>query len=155
MRERAKKGGREARGADGPSEEALGASSSSEELPVPARGGARSTASSLKERMRQARREAYQRAKAWRAQDPRQIALKEAAKLRHREQYQQVKQRRKEALSATRAAESARRAQAESDARSAFQAGRVKAAPLERLNALVAELQAAAQKDPEVANDVS
>jgi chemosensory pili system protein ChpA (sensor histidine kinase/response regulator) len=151
-----------------------------EELPEPRRSGARSVTSSLKERMREARREAYQRAKAWRAQDPRQIAMKETVKLRRREQYQQVKQRRKELLSAAKAADSAQRiqteriqtqriqtqrvqtervqterVQTESDARRTFQAGRAKAPPVERLNALIIELQGGGQREPDVANDVS
>lgn len=51
---------------------------------------------SRKELARELRRRAYQRAKQARAEDPRHLAMKEAAKLRRREQYQQVKERRKE-----------------------------------------------------------
>lgn len=52
---------------------------------------------SLKERARLIRRQAYQRAKAQRAADPRTLALKEAARQHRRAQYQQVKERRKAA----------------------------------------------------------
>lgn len=52
---------------------------------------------SRKELARHYRQQAYQKAKAWRAQDPKHLALKEAAKVRRRELYQQVKARRKAA----------------------------------------------------------
>ena len=59
----------------------------------------------------------------------------------------------------TQAAKSARRAQAESEVRGAFQAGRAKAPPAQRLNglrpdALVTALQLNEQTEAEVANDV-
>jgi hypothetical protein len=54
------------------------------------------TVLSRKELARELRRQAYRRAKQARAEDPRHLAMKEAAKLRRREQYQQVKVRRKE-----------------------------------------------------------
>jgi len=50
---------------------------------------------SRKELARQLRRQAYQRAKAARATDPKHLAMKEAAKLRRRELYRQVKEQRK------------------------------------------------------------
>jgi hypothetical protein len=50
---------------------------------------------SRKEFARRLRQQAYQRAKEQRAKDPRQIAMKEAAKERRRALYQQVKERRK------------------------------------------------------------
>jgi hypothetical protein len=55
----------------------------------------RQTRPTRQEFARKLRQEAYQRAKAQRAQDPRQIAMKEAVKVRRRELYQQVKERRK------------------------------------------------------------
>ncbi len=48
-------------------------------------------------RMREARRRAYAEAKAKRQQDPRYLALKEAAKLRRREEYRRAKALRAEA----------------------------------------------------------
>lgn len=50
---------------------------------------------SRKELARQYRRQAYQRAKAARAIDPKHLAMKEAVKVRRREVYQQVKAQRK------------------------------------------------------------
>lgn len=50
---------------------------------------------SRKELARQFRRQAYQRAKAARAADPKHLALKEVAKQRRRELYQRVKEQRK------------------------------------------------------------
>jgi len=72
---------------------------------------------SRKELGRQLRRQAYQKAKAYRAKDPKYLALKEAAKLRRRELYQQVKQSRKDATSAEKAKRSESRAQAATSAR--------------------------------------
>jgi hypothetical protein len=51
---------------------------------------------SRKELGRELRRQAYQRAKKARAEDPRHLAMKEVVKQRRRELYQQVKTRRKE-----------------------------------------------------------
>jgi hypothetical protein len=51
---------------------------------------------SRKELAREYRRQAYQRAKQARATDPKHLAMKEAAKVRRREAYQQVKAKRKE-----------------------------------------------------------
>lgn len=71
---------------------------------------------SRKELARQLRRQAYQRAKAARAADPKHLALKEAAKLRRRELYRQVKESRKardaEREAARKAAEAKDRAEA-------------------------------------------
>lgn len=52
---------------------------------------------SLKERARQLRRQAYERAKAQRATDPRYLAMKEAAKQQRRVRYRQLKEQRKAA----------------------------------------------------------
>jgi hypothetical protein len=69
---------------------------------------------------KQARQQAYQKAKERRAKDPRYLELKEAAKARRREHYARVKQHRKAAQVAQRAARSVERAQSESQARSFF-----------------------------------
>lgn len=60
---------------------------------------------SLKERARLLRRQAYERAKAQRAVDPRYLAMKEAAKQQRRAQYQEVKARRKAAAASEKSAE--------------------------------------------------
>jgi hypothetical protein len=52
---------------------------------------------SRKELARLQRRAAYQRAKEWRAKDPKQIAMKLELKQRRRDAYQKVKERRKAA----------------------------------------------------------
>jgi hypothetical protein len=62
------------------------------ELP---RGGVSRSVISQKELARQYRRQAYQRAKAYRAADPKYAQMKEKAKLRKRELYQEIKNRRK------------------------------------------------------------
>ncbi len=71
---------------------------------------------SRKELARQARHAAYLRAKAWRANDPKHLAMKEAAKQRRREAYQAAKGRKK-----ADAAEQ-RRKQTETEERAAKQA---------------------------------
>jgi hypothetical protein len=53
-----------------------------------------------KELVRELRHQAYEKAKQRRANDPRTIAMKQAAKIRRREIYQQVKARKKTAASA-------------------------------------------------------
>ena len=53
------------------------------------------TKSSRKELARKARHAAYQQAKAWQANDPKHLAMKEAAKQHRREVYQVVKDRKK------------------------------------------------------------
>ena len=55
---------------------------------------------SLKERARLYRQQAYQKAKAWRAADPKFQALKEVVKQRRRDLYQSLKTQRKAAASA-------------------------------------------------------
>jgi hypothetical protein len=77
-------------------------------------GGSAATTSviSRKELGRQLRRQAYQKAKAYRAKDPKYLALKETAKLRRRELYQRVKQSRKDASAAEKTKRSESRAQA-------------------------------------------
>jgi hypothetical protein len=84
------------------------------EAEVDSRAGQAATTSviSRKELGRQLRRQAYQKAKAYRAKDPKYLALKEAAKVRRRELYQRVKQSRKDASSAEKAKHSESRAQA-------------------------------------------
>jgi hypothetical protein len=71
---------------------------------------------SRKELGRQLRRQAYQRAKAARAIDPKHLAMKEAAKQRQRELYRRVKEQRKardaERDAERKAAESKERAEA-------------------------------------------
>src|SRR5262245_27780109 len=54
---------------------------------------------------RDLRRLAYKKAKERRASDPRMIAMKEAAKIRRREIYQQAKQRKKAAATAKKKAQ--------------------------------------------------
>jgi hypothetical protein len=63
---------------------------SADEAPEPGR-----EVISRKELGRQLRRQAYQRAKAARAADPKHLALKEVAKQRRRELYRRVKEQRK------------------------------------------------------------
>ena len=58
-----------------------------------------------KELARELRREAYDKAKEWRAKDPRMIAMKEAAKIRRRELYQQLKERKRTAAAAQKSAQ--------------------------------------------------
>lgn len=58
---------------------------------------------SQKERARLYRQQAYQKAKAWRAADPKFKALKEVVKQRRRDLYQQIKTQRKAAESAQKA----------------------------------------------------
>jgi hypothetical protein len=65
------------------------------EAPQPAGRGFEREVISRKELARQLRRQAYQRAKAARAADPKHLALKEAAKQRRRELYRHVKEQRK------------------------------------------------------------
>jgi hypothetical protein len=54
-------------------------------------------AASRKELARQARQQAYQKAKQQRATDPKHIAMKEAARQQRRDQYQKAKAQRKAA----------------------------------------------------------
>jgi hypothetical protein len=79
---------------------------------------------------KQRQREAYQREKARRANDPRlqqlKLQQKEAAKARRREHYERVKQHRKAAKVAGKAVRSAERASAESAERTFFAKGRVR-----------------------------
>ncbi len=81
-------------------------------LGAPAMGGGAATRSviSRKELARDLRRQAYQRAKAWRAADPKQIEMKAAAKVKRREAYQQVKERRKAAEASSKTELRAKRA---------------------------------------------
>lgn len=66
---------------------------------------------SRKELSRQIRREAYQKAKAYRAADPRFIAMKEAVKERRRMAYQRVKAQRKVVAADKKTQEQEKRAQ--------------------------------------------
>ncbi|HTV18114.1 MAG TPA: hypothetical protein VMG12_05570 [Polyangiaceae bacterium] len=70
-----------------------GEASPDEGAPEPEAGGREVI--SRKELARQLRRQAYQRAKAARAADPKHLAMKEVAKQRRRELYQRVKEQRK------------------------------------------------------------
>ncbi len=72
---------------------------------------------SRKELAREHRRAVYQRAKQWRASDPRQLALKEAAKQRQRATYQKVKAQRKAKAEAKKEKQRAERARERSDQR--------------------------------------
>jgi hypothetical protein len=58
-------------------------------------GDSKERALARKALARQLRSEAYQRAKAQRAKDPKYLAMKETVKLRRREAYAQIKGRRK------------------------------------------------------------
>lgn len=73
-----------------------------------------------KELAKQLRREAYQKAKAQRAADPKHQAMKEAAKARRRELYQQVKERRKAGEAEEKAARSAQRSEERAARRASF-----------------------------------
>jgi hypothetical protein len=74
---------------------------------------------SQKELARLYRRQAYQRAKAYRAADPKYARLKEVAKLRRRELYQQIKQTRKAAALVDKSANKAARAAERTEERAA------------------------------------
>jgi hypothetical protein len=74
---------------------------------------------SQKELARLYRRQAYQRAKAYRAADPKYAQLKEVAKLRRRELYQQIKQTRKAAALVDKAANKAARTAQRTEERAA------------------------------------
>jgi hypothetical protein len=96
--------------------DAHGTATAGADLPEQGAGGdgaPRREVVSQKELARLYRRQAYQRAKAYRAADPKYARLKEVAKLRRRELYQQIKQTRKAAAlvdkSANKAARSAQR----------------------------------------------
>lgn len=67
--------------------------------------GSKKRGVSRKELARQLRRQAYQKAKARRAKDPKHIAMKEAAKQRRQEAYQQAKERRKATVAGQKARE--------------------------------------------------
>jgi hypothetical protein len=75
---------------------------------------------SRKELARQLRRQAYQKAKAQRAVDPKHLAMKEAAKARQRELYQQIKARRKSADAEQKAKRAAKRADERAEAKATF-----------------------------------
>jgi len=103
---------------------------------------------------KEAQRQAYQKAKERRAKDPRYLQMKEAAKARRREHYQRVKQHRKAAQTAVKAARSVERASTESAERAFYKKGRV------RLGQAVGTLDLAAtvsalSTNAIVANDVS
>jgi hypothetical protein len=70
---------------------------------------------SRKELAREQRRAMYQRAKEWRATDPRHLAMKEAAKQQQHAAYQQVKLQRKAVAVAEKAKRKAERALQRSD----------------------------------------
>jgi hypothetical protein len=72
---------------------------------------------SRKELAREQRRAMYQRAKEWRATDPRHLARKEAAKEQQRAAYQQVKVQRKAVAAAEKAKRKAERARQQSNSR--------------------------------------
>jgi hypothetical protein len=72
---------------------------------------------SRKELARQLRRQAYQRAKAARAVDPKHLALKEVVKQRRRELYRRVKEQRKSQEAERDAERKARDAQQRSEAK--------------------------------------
>jgi hypothetical protein len=97
------------------------------------------------------RRQAYQKAKEQRAKDPRYLQMKEAAKARRREHYERVKQHRKAAQAAGKAARSVQRASAETEAREFFQKGR---APRAQLRLKASEAAVLLATDVVVANDV-
>jgi hypothetical protein len=80
------------------------------DVDLPESGSAR-VILSRKELARHYRQQAYQKAKAWRAQDPKHLALKEAVKVRRREAYQEVKARRKAADSQEKAQRAAKQAE--------------------------------------------
>ena len=72
---------------------------------------------SRKELARHYRQQAYQKAKAWRAQDPKHLAMKEAVKVRRRAAYQDIKARRKAAESQEKSARTAKQVEARQAAR--------------------------------------
>jgi hypothetical protein len=72
---------------------------------------------SRKELAREQRRAMYQRAKEWRATDPRYLAMKEAAKQQQHAAYQQVKVQRKAVAVAAKAKQKAERALQRTDDR--------------------------------------
>lgn len=74
---------------------------------------------SLKERARQIRRAAYERAKAQRASDPKYLAMKEAGKQQRRAQYQQIKEQRKAAAKAEKTQEKRARGEQRAQERAA------------------------------------
>jgi hypothetical protein len=90
-------------------------------------GAPRREVVSQRELARLYRRQAYQRAKAYRAADPKYARLKEIAKLRRRELYQQIKQTRKAAAlvdkSANKAARSAQRTEERAAKRQELRSG--------------------------------
>ncbi len=89
---------------------------SADEPPADEPPGVQREVISRKELARQFRRQAYQRAKAARAVDPKHLALKEVVKQRRRELYQRVKEQRKsrdaERDTERKAAEATQRAEA-------------------------------------------
>ncbi|HEU4581361.1 MAG TPA: hypothetical protein VFS67_24055 [Polyangiaceae bacterium] len=107
---------------------------------------------------KQRQREAYQREKARRANDPRlqqlKLQQKEAAKARRREHYERVKQHRKAAKAAGKAVRSLERASAESAERAFFAKGRVRLSKAE-LNRGASELVPAAFANAVAANDIA
>jgi hypothetical protein len=75
---------------------------------------------SRKELAREMRRQAYQKAKAQRAADPKHLAMKEAAKVRRRELYQQVKEQRKASEAVAKVARAAKRTEERMEKRASF-----------------------------------
>jgi hypothetical protein len=72
---------------------------------------------SLKEHARLVRQQAYQRAKEYRAKDPRFLAMKEEAKRQRRALYQEVKAKRKAAAKVEKVEVAKRRTEARAEAR--------------------------------------
>jgi hypothetical protein len=107
---------------------------------------------------KEAQRQAYQKAKERRAKDPRYLQLKETAKARRREHYERVKQHRKAAQTALKAARSVQRAATESEARAFYKKGRVKLGQATPPAGLAGGLEASVSAlvaNAVVANDVS